>query len=134
MFDKNRPEIIESKRIILPKNQSQKNLNYDSNDFQELEKNLMLIVNEEICEEFLGSHSTVSSPDIFSICNHKNVENFDIQSKKKDKFTLSSILKDNWAERALQFKFSVFDKILTENKILEEKKSPQKSKKKFFKF
>lgn len=93
---------------------------YHSNEFLELEKFLMGIVDEEehYNTDIIGSPSTVDSVTQYpQISKIENKQSLVINRKKTDKFMLSSVLKNNWADSAVRFKFEVFDRILNEKKV-----------------
>lgn len=91
---------------------------YQSSEFLELEKNLMGIVDEDDIinkGEITGSPSTMDSFHVHQNLEEKEESAYE-KTKNRDKYVLSTVLRENWTDCAVRFKFAVFDRILNENK------------------
>lgn len=117
-----------SKITLAKKENTKKEYLYNTFEFLELERNLMEIVDEEDMNPCLmGSPSTVDSTNLFLDINNNHKEQLRLKENKKDlqqKFFISSVLRENWADYAARFKFTIFDTILREKKLSEKKANP----------
>ncbi len=117
-----------NKILFAKKENSKKEYLYNTFEFLELERNLMGIVDEEEMNPcIMGSPSTVDSTNLFQDINNNHKEQLSLKENKKElqqKFFISSVLRENWADYAARFKFNIFDTILREKKFLDKKANP----------